>query len=52
MVAEGWLPRLPDSLAQLDGFLLTVPTTSVAQRDGIHFEGVRFTETTLVIGTT
>ncbi|WP_270241451.1 Mu transposase C-terminal domain-containing protein [Rothia kristinae] len=46
-IADGWLPRLPDSLEQLDGFLLTVPTTRVVQRDGIHFEGLRYTATTL-----
>lgn len=27
-IADGWLPRLPESLEQLDGFLLTVPTTA------------------------
>lgn len=46
-IADGWLPRMPDSLEQLDGFLLTVPTTRVVQRDGIHFEGLRYTATTL-----
>jgi len=46
-IADGWLPRLPDSLEQLDGFLLTVPTTRVVQRDGIHFEGLRYTAATL-----
>ncbi len=53
-IADGWLPRLPDSLEQLDGFLLTVPTTRVVQRDGIHFEGLRYTATTLApfVGTT
>ncbi|OMH22971.1 transposase, partial [Tersicoccus phoenicis] len=46
-IADGWLPRLPESLEQLDGFLLTVPTTRIVQRDGIHFEGLRYTATTL-----
>ena len=46
-IADGWLPRLPESLEQLDGFLLTVPTTRVVQRDGIHFEGLRYTAATL-----
>ncbi|MFJ4296329.1 Mu transposase C-terminal domain-containing protein [Curtobacterium sp. NPDC089689] len=46
-IADGWVARLPDSLEQLDGFLLTVPTTRVVQRDGIHFEGLRYTAATL-----
>jgi putative transposase len=46
-IADGWLPRIPDSLEQLDGFLVTVPTTRNVQRDGIHFEGLRYTAPTL-----
>ena len=41
-VADGWLPRMPDSLKQLDGLLLTVPKNRVVQRDGIHFQGQRY----------
>ena len=33
-VAEGWLPRMPESLEDLDGLLLTVPKNRTVQRDG------------------
>ncbi|RFA06574.1 transposase [Subtercola boreus] len=46
-VANGWLPRMPDSLQELDGLLLTVPKTRVVQRDGIHFQGQRYLAPTL-----
>ncbi len=46
-VAAGWLPRMPDSLEQLDGLLLTVPKNRVVQRDGIHFQGQRYMAPTL-----
>ncbi|AQY02372.1 Mu transposase C-terminal domain-containing protein [Microbacterium foliorum] len=46
-VAEGWLPRMPDSLEELDGLLLTVPKSRVVQRDGIHFQGQRYLAPTL-----
>ncbi|TGY38419.1 transposase [Microbacterium laevaniformans] len=46
-VADGWLPRMPDSLDQLDGLLLTVPKNRVVQRDGIHFQGQRYLAPTL-----
>lgn len=35
--AVGWMPRMPDTLDELDGQLLTVPTHRTVQRDGIHF---------------
>ncbi len=41
-VADGWLSRMPDSLEQLDGLLLTVPKNRIVQRDGIHFQGQRY----------
>ena len=41
-VADGWLPRMPDTFEELDGFLLTVPKNRVVQRDGIHFQGQRY----------
>jgi putative transposase len=44
---DGWLPRMPDSLDQLDGLLLTVPKSRVVQRDGIHFQGQRYLSPTL-----
>ena len=46
-IGEGWLPRMPDSLEELDGLLLTVPKTRVVQRDGIHFQGQRYLAPTL-----
>lgn len=46
-VAAGWLPRMPESLAELDGFLLTVARTRLVQRDGIHFQGLRYLAPTL-----
>ncbi len=38
----GWLPRLPDSLDQLDMLLLTVARPRVVHRDGIHVHGLRY----------
>ena len=46
-VADGWLPRMPESLEELDGLLLTVPKNRVVQRDGIHFQGQRYLSPTL-----
>jgi len=46
-VADGWLPRMPESLQELDGLLLTVPKNRVVQRDGIHFQGQRYLSPTL-----
>ena len=46
-VADGWIPRMPDTLNELDGLLLTVPTHRTVQRDGIHFQGQRYLAPTL-----
>jgi putative transposase len=46
-VADGWLPRMPESLEDLDGLLLTVPKNQTVQRDGIHFQGQRYLSPTL-----
>lgn len=46
-IGNGWIPRLPDNLEQLDGLLLTVPKSRVVQRDGIHFQGQRYVAPTL-----
>lgn len=46
-VAEGWMPRMPDSLEELDGLLLTVAKSRTVQRDGIHFQGLRYLSPTL-----
>lgn len=46
-IADGWLPRMPESLDELDGLLLTVPKNRTVQRDGIHFQGQRYLAPTL-----
>ncbi|MGH3800437.1 MAG: Mu transposase C-terminal domain-containing protein [Pseudonocardiaceae bacterium] len=46
-LGHGWMPRMPDSLEQLDGFLLHVAKSRVVQRDGIHFQGLRYLAPTL-----
>lgn len=46
-IGDGWLPRMPESLDELDGLLLTVPTHRTVQRDGIHFQGRRYLAPTL-----
>lgn len=45
--ADGFLPRMPDSLEQLDLLLLTVPKTRRVQQDGVHFMGFRYISPTL-----
>jgi putative transposase len=45
--AGGWLPRLPESLEQLDLLLLTVAKTRRVQQDGIRFQGLRYLDLTL-----
>jgi putative transposase len=45
--AGGFLPRLPDSLEQLDLLLLTVAKARRVQRDGIHFQGFHYLDLTL-----
>jgi putative transposase len=40
--AAGFLPRLPESLEQLDLLLLTVAKARRVRRDGIHFQGLRY----------
>lgn len=45
--ADGFLPRLPDSLEQLDLLLLTVAKPRRVHPDGIHFQGFRYLDTTL-----
>lgn len=46
-IAEGWLPRMPESLEDLDGLLLTVAQSRVVHRDGIRFQGLRYVSPTL-----
>jgi hypothetical protein len=45
--ADGFLPRLPDSLEQLDLLLLTVAKPRRVHQDGIHFQGFRYIDLTL-----
>jgi putative transposase len=45
--AGGFLPHMPESLAQLDLLLLTVPKARHVQTDGIHFSGYRYIDTGL-----
>lgn len=44
---EGFLPRLPSSLEQLDLLLLTVPKNRRVQRDGVRFQGLRYVDPAL-----
>ena len=39
---HGFLPRMPDSLEQLDLLLLTVARTRVVRPDGIRFQSMRY----------
>jgi len=43
----GFLPRLPESLEQLDLLLLTVAQSRKVRPDGIHFHGLRYLDLTL-----
>ena len=45
--AGGFLPQLPESVEQLDLLLLTVAKPRRVQQDGIHFQGLRYLDTTL-----
>jgi putative transposase len=45
--AGGWLPRMPDSLEQLDLLLLTVAKARKVHPDSIHFLGLRYLDATL-----
>jgi len=45
----GFLPRLLESLEQLDLLLLTVAKSRKVRPDGIHFQGLRYLDLTLVV---
>lgn len=45
--AGGFLPRLPESLEQLDLLLLTVVKRRKVRQDGIHFQGLCYLDPTL-----
>jgi len=44
---SGFLPRMPDSLEQLDLLLIQVAKMRRVRRDGIHFHGLRYIAPTL-----
>jgi putative transposase len=46
-VANGWLPRMPDRLEDLDELLVLVARPRVVGRDGIRFGGLRYFDPTL-----
>jgi putative transposase len=46
-LADGWLPRMPDHLEDLDELLVMVAKTRMVQRDGIRFQGLRYLDPTL-----
>jgi putative transposase len=45
--ANGFLPRMPDSLEQLDLLLVQVAKARQVRADGIHFQSLRYISTTL-----
>ena len=45
--ANGFLPRMPESLEQLDLLLIQVVKNRRVHRDGIHFHGLRYISPTL-----
>jgi putative transposase len=45
--AGGFLPRMPESLEQLDLLLLTVTKQRKLHPDGIHFQGLRYIDPVL-----
>jgi putative transposase len=42
-----FLPRMPDSLEQLDLLLVNIARTRVIHSDGVHFSGYRYIDPTL-----
>ena len=46
-LADGWLPRMPDRLEDLDELLVLVAKARTVHRDGIRFQGLRYTDPTL-----
>jgi putative transposase len=43
----GWLPRLPESLEEVDLLLVMVAKPRMVRRDGGHFQGLRYIAPTL-----
>ncbi|MGI8697639.1 MAG: Mu transposase C-terminal domain-containing protein [Mycobacteriales bacterium] len=46
-LGQGWLPRMPDTLEDLDLLLVMVATPRTVHRDGIRFQGLRYLAPTL-----
>ena len=46
-LGAGWLPRMPDSLDALDELLIMVAKPRMVRRDGIRFQGLRYTDPVL-----
>ncbi len=46
-IAPGWMPRMPESLDELNLLLLQVATPRRVLRDGIHLHGLRYFAITL-----
>lgn len=46
-LADGLLPRMPESLEDLDLLLVRVAKERTVHRDGIHFQGIRYMDPTL-----
>lgn len=46
-LADGWLPRTPERLSDLDELLVMVAAPRVVHRDGIRFQGLRYIDPTL-----
>lgn len=43
----GFIPRIPETLEQLDLLLLTVARTRIVRPDGVRFQGMRYIDPTL-----
>ncbi|MGG5174974.1 Mu transposase C-terminal domain-containing protein [Pseudarthrobacter sp. J1763] len=41
-LSQGWLPRIPESIDDLNLLLLTVAKSRMVHRDGVHFQGLRY----------
>ena len=46
-LGQGWLPRMPESLEELDLLLVMVAKPRMVRRDGVHFQGLRYMDPTL-----
>lgn len=41
-LGDRWLPRLPESIDELNLLLLSVAKHRIVRRDGVHFQGLRY----------